>query len=300
MRTPTLLSRVRGRTEPWSEPRLVAHVDRLAEEHPPIDLATCDFSVRRRDEVVARFAPVLDYMARAELEVERNTLELGVLLPHAPDVDRYFYREVWQPQESHHGLALDELQVRLGLPPAQTDLTTLSPKVRAVGALAHVGALQDVVRMLYYLTGMTTERSALLAYHRLHDGLTEMGETAVAQTIITPIRRQEPGHFAFYQLSARGLWAQLADWQRWLVRRLRAVSFAPVAAGDDSRKADVGDMMVALGIGTPEDSDTFVETVARTEAELLGAAEAGLAVPPYIVRSFRECLELARERAAAA
>ena len=29
-------------------------------------------------------------------------------------------------------LALDALQVRLGLPPAQTDLTTLSPKIRAV------------------------------------------------------------------------------------------------------------------------------------------------------------------------
>ncbi len=260
------------RRGPSSDHRLVAHVARLAEEHPPIDLASCDFTVRRPQVVVGRFAPVLDYMARAELEVERNALELSVLLPHAPDVDRYFYRDVWQPQEAHHGLALDELQVRLGLPPALTDLDTLSPKIRAVGALAHVSALQDVVRMLYYLTGMTTERSALLAYHRLEEGLAELGETAVIETVIAPIRRQEPGHFAFYQMSARGLWAELAEWQRWLVRRLRAVSFAPVAAGDDERRADVGDMMVALGIGTPEATEEFLRTVARTEAELLGAA----------------------------
>jgi hypothetical protein len=283
-----------------TEARLAAHVDRLAEEHPPIDLASCDFTVIRPEVVVARFAPVLDYMARAELEVERNALELAVLLPHAPEVDRYFYAEVWRPQEAHHGLALDALQVGLGLPAASTDLTTISPKVRATGALAHVAPLQDVVRMLYYLTGMTTERSALLAYHRLHDGLVELGERAVHATIITPIRRQEPGHFAFYQMSARALWDQLATWQRWLVRRLRAVSFAPVAAGDEGRRADVGDMMVALGIGSPEASEEFVRTVARTEAELLGATGQGLVVPTYILRSFRECLELARERELAA
>lgn len=286
-----------GRARPPTDRRLVTHVDRLAEEHPPIDLASCDFTVRRPDDVVERFAPVLDYMARAELEVERNALELGVLLPHAPDVDRYFYAEVWQPQEARHGQALDALQVRLGLPPAQTDMTTISPKIRATGALAHVSALQDVVRMLYYLTGMTTERSALLAYHRLYDGLVELGEPAVTETIIAPIRRQEPGHFAFYQMSARSLWAELADWQRWLVRRLRAVSFTPVAAGTEEQKADVGDMMIALGVGTPEASEEFVQTVARTEAELVGAAEQGLRVPPYITRSFRDCLELARERA---
>lgn len=295
-----LASSDRGSRRATTDRRLASHVERLADDHPPIDLATCDFTVRRPEVVVDRFAPVLDYMARAELEVERNALELSVLLPHAPEVDRRFYEDVWQPQEAHHGLALDRLQVLLGLPAAQTDLTTITPKIRATGALAHLPALQDVVRMLYYLTGMTTERSALLAYHRLHDGLTELGETAVTDTVITPIRRQEPGHFAFYQMSARALWAELAEWQQWLVRRLRAVSFAPVAAGSPERKADVGDMMVALGIGTPQASEEFVQTVARTEAELLGAAGQGLKVPPYIVRSFRECLELARERSVAA
>lgn len=285
---------------PSGDRRLAAHVDRLEQEHPPIDLAVCDFTVKRPGLVVRRYAKVLDYMARTELEVERNTLELGVLLPHAPDVDRYFYRHVWRPQEAAHGLALDELQVRLGLPPAQTDLTTISPRIRTAGVLAHVSALQDVVRMLYYLTGMTTERSALLAYHRLHDGLAELGESAVTETIIAPIRRQEPGHFAFYQMSARGLWGEMAEWQRWLVRRLRSVSFTPVGAGSREQRADVGDMMVALGVGTPQASEEFVETVARTESDLLWAAGRGLQVPPYISHAFRECLDLARGDADAA
>ncbi len=276
------------------------HVDKLADEHPPIDIATVDFSVRRPDLVVERFAPVLEYMARAELEVERNALELSVLLPHAPQIDEYFYREVWQPQEAQHGLILDELQVRLGLPPAATDMTTITPLIRVVGALAHIGPVQDVVRMLYYLTGMTTERSALLAYHRLYDGLAEMGEQAVAESVIAPIRRQEPGHYAFYQMSSRALWGQLSDWQKWLVRRLRAATFAPVGANSPEQMADVGDMMIGLGITTAEQSDDFTAQVARVETDLLHAGAQGITVPDYVARSFREAVERAQARAAAA
>ncbi|MGB1557989.1 MAG: hypothetical protein ACPHCJ_09405 [Oceanococcaceae bacterium] len=95
-------------------------------------------------------------------------------------------------------------------------------KLKVLGALAHIGAFQDVVRMLYYVTGMATERSAVLAYNLLHDGVREMGESAIADTVIAPIKRQEPGHYAFYQLSARGLWAELAGWQQQLDALVRA------------------------------------------------------------------------------
>jgi len=87
---------------------------------------------------------------------------------------------------------------------------------------------------------MATERSAVLAYNLLHDGVAEMGESAVAETIVAPIRRQEPGHFALYKMSAIGLAGQLAPWQRWLVRRLRQLSFAPVGANDDAQRATSG------------------------------------------------------------
>ena len=54
------------------EQRLRDHVDRLGEEHPPIDLATVDFTVRDPATTTARFGHVLDYMARVELEVDRT------------------------------------------------------------------------------------------------------------------------------------------------------------------------------------------------------------------------------------
>jgi hypothetical protein len=280
-----------------TDARLVAHVDRLGLEHPPIDLASVDYAVRRPLEFNERYGHVLDYMARVELEVDRNVLELTTLLPDPPEIDRRFYAEVWQPQEIRHGLILDELQVQLGRPAAEPDLTSLGAKLKVLGALAHLDAFQDVCRMLYYLTGMATERSAVLAYNLLYDGVLDMGEDAVAQTVVAPIRRQEPGHYAFYQLSARGLWAQLSGWQHWMVRRMRSLSFAPVGANNATQKAHFGDMLRTLGID--RDTDGFAGQISRIERELLWAHHRGLQVPPYVARAFREAVALARARRAA-
>ncbi|WP_107766231.1 GTP-binding protein LepA [Nocardioides terrigena] len=277
-----------------TELRLAAHVDRLGEEHPPIELDSVDWTVHDPAALSARFGHVLDYMARVELEVDRNVLELVAMLPDPPEVDRRFYADVWQPQEIQHGLILDELQIRLGRPPATPDLDTVSAKLRVLGVLGHLDRVQDVTRMLYYLTGMATERSAVLAYNLLHDGVVEMGETAVAETVVAPIRRQEPGHYAFYKMSAIGLAEQLAPWQRWLVRRLRQLSFAPVGANDATQRADFGDVMETLGI--TDDLEDFTETIARVERELLWAQADGMRVPPYVLAAFRDAAALAAER----
>ncbi|MEI5673339.1 MULTISPECIES: GTP-binding protein LepA [unclassified Nocardioides] len=278
--------------------RLAQHVDRLEAEHPPIDLESVDWTVSRPVEFEARFGHVLDYMARVELEVDRNVLELMTMLPDPPEIDRRFYADVWQPQETRHGLILDRLQVELGREPADADLSSIGSKLKILGALGRWPAFQDVSRMIYYLTGMATERSAVLAYNLLHDGVVEMREDAMAETIIAPIKRQEPGHYAFYQLSARGLWAELAGWQKWLVRKLRTLSFAPVGANNDRQKADFGELMETLGITA--ELDDFARQISRVETELLWAQKRGLKVPPYVVTAFREAVQHAEARRAAA
>jgi hypothetical protein len=149
---------------PTTGTRLAEHVARLAEEHPPIQLDSVDFTVRRPREFERRFGRVLDYMARVELEVDRNVLELTTMLPDPPEIDRHFYADVWQPQEIQHGLILDRLQVELGRKSAEPDLDTIGVKLRILGTLAHLSPFQDICRMLYYLTGMATERTAVLAY----------------------------------------------------------------------------------------------------------------------------------------
>jgi hypothetical protein len=276
--------------------RLAAHVSRLGEEHPPIPMDSVDFTVNDPAGFGARFGHVLDYMARVELEVDRNVLEISTMLPNPPEVDKRFYAEVWQPQEIQHGLILDRLQQVVGRPPATTDLDRVGLKLKVLGLLAHLEPFQDVCRMLYYLTGMATERSAVIAYNLLHDGVVETGEQAVAETVIAPIKRQEPGHYAFYQLSARAHWATLAAWQKWLVRRMRRISFAPVGVNNVSQLADFGDVMETLGVD--HEGRDLAADVARVEQELLWARDRGLPVPDYVTRAFREAVEAAQARAA--
>jgi hypothetical protein len=279
-----------------SDQRLVDHVDRIAHEHPPIDLASVDFTVLRPRELDAKFGHVLDYMARVELEVDKNVLELAILLPDPPEIDVHFFRDVWHPQEIRHGQILDELQRHLERPPAEPDFS-MGLKIKILGALGHAGVFQDVSRMLYYLTGMATERSAVLAYNMLYDGIVELGEEGVARTAIGQIKRQEPGHYAFYQLSARAHWDRLARWQKWLVRKMRAISFAPVGAYNPEQSADFGDLMASLGI--TDNVEDFTQQIARVERELLFAEHQGLTVPPYVARTFREAVERSQARAAA-
>ena len=274
--------------------RLADHVDRIEAEHPPIRLDSVDYTVRNPALVRERFGHVLDYMARVELEVDRNVLELTTMLPDPPPIDRRFYAEVWQPQEIRHGLILDELQTRLGRPAATPDLDSVSAKIRILGALSHVSPIQDIVRMLYYLTGMSTERSAVLAYNRLHDGLAEAGEPALVATVVAPIKRQEPGHYAFYRISAQGLAESLTPWQRWLTRRLRQLSFAPVGANNDEQKADFGGVLETLGMASQVDA--FSADISRVERDLLWARDRGLAVPTYVVKAMREAIELHEAR----
>lgn len=125
----------------------------------------------KRPELVARdYGHILDYLARVELEVDRNVLELLVLLPEVSEVDRYFYADVWQPQEIQHGLILDRLQTDLGLQPSEPMLE-VQMSMKMLGALAHIEPIQEVARMMYYLTGAATERQAVLAYNAMTKGM---------------------------------------------------------------------------------------------------------------------------------
>jgi hypothetical protein len=143
--------------------------------------------------------------------------------------------------------------------------------------------------MLYYLTGVAAERSAVLAYGRLHTGLAELGETALCDTVIAPIRRQEPGHFVFYRLAAENLHAELAPWQRWLLRRLRAPHWEPVGAGSPTRRAEFGHVMETLGLTA--ELAWFSETISRFEHDLLWVGRQGMPVPRYVLAGLHDAVE---------
>lgn len=272
------------------------HVQRLADLHPPIRLGSVDRTVRNPRLVRERFGHVLEYLARVELEVDRNVLELLTLLPHTRELDRFFYEDVWQPQEIQHGLIIDQLGQDLGMQPSEPELEVeLSMKI--LGALSHLPAIGEVTRLLYYLTGASTERQAVLAYNTLNKSLTEMGEDAIAQTVIGPIKQQEPGHFAFYQMSSTEMIqsGRLKPWQLWLARQLRSISYTLVGTnGKKAYTADMGGVMENLGI--TRDLEAYAKQVGRLEARLLWAHRQGMEFPPYVLRALRESLELHRQR----
>ena len=270
---------------------LHSFVERMAEEHPPLSLDHADFTARNPAEVRSRYGLVFDYLTRVELEVERNVLEIGALLPRTNETDELFYKHVWHSQEYMHGVILDELLRVLGLRTPSVNLQSVGPKIRLAGWLSRLPGVHDVLRLIYYLTGAATERSAIEAYTRLHKGLLDMGEMALAETVIAPIRRQEPGHFAFYRKSAEKLVRddELQPWQLRLARVLRSRTFGAVGVNDESQRAQFG--AVAMTLGMDRQLQRIAGHIGRVEADLLWARGQGMAVPPYIVQSLKDAID---------
>ena len=279
-----------------SHAKIAEHVQRLGEHYPPIPLDSVDRTIKNPALVAQRFGNVIDYLARVELEVDRSVLELLALLPDVDDINKTFYADVWQPQEIQHGLILDRIQQDLGRPPADPHLA-VSFKIKVLGALARFKPIQDIAKLLYYLTGASTERQAVLAYNRINAGLKEMGEKAITQTIITPIKQQEPGHFAFYQMSGH------RDDPGQSVEALAALRDSGVQ-GEDVRtgrhERDEGIQgrhgRCRRRPGLDEDLAGYAREVGRVERRLLWADRQGMEFPPYILKALRESVELYRER----
>lgn len=279
-----------------TDAQLLAHVNKLGDEHPPIRMDSVDYTVKHPDVLRTRFAGVLDYLARVELEVERNVLELLTIMPNPSEADRVFYSDVWYDQEIAHGQILDELKRRIGLPEAEPQLA-VGFAVQALGALARFEPIQDVARTIYYFTGASTERQAVLAYNALSTQLDDLGESAVRETIINQIKRQEPGHFAFYRMSAEKIITDgtLRPWQLYLARQLRQRSYELVGTHHDPvHQATMGEVIDVLGFS--DRLEVFAKEIGRLEAKLLWANEQGMEFPPYVLRALRESIEMYREQ----
>jgi hypothetical protein len=284
--------------QPITHKKIAEHVQRLGELYPPIQLDSVDRTIKRPDLVADQYGHVIDYLARVELEVDRNVLELLCLLPDVDDTNKTFYADVWQPQEIQHGLILDRLQQDLGRKPAEPHLD-VSFKIKILGALANLKPIQDVAKRLYFLTGASTERQAVLAYNQINTGMRELGESAISETIISPIKQQEPGHFAFYQMSATAMIQDkvLRPWQLFLTRVLREKSYNLVGTNAmDRYRADMGGVVVQLGLDS--DLEGYAREVGRVETRLLWANKQGMEFPPYILRALRESVDLYQEQVA--
>ncbi len=267
---------------------------KLGDKHPPISLGSADRTIRDAEAVKNRFAGTIDYLARVELEVDRNVLELLTLLPNVSEVDRIFYQDVWYDQEMAHGYLLDQLQVDLGMEPADPFMT-IPLRMKLLGALAHWEPIHDISRMLYYLTGASTERQAVVAYSILIKELKLMGEDAIAETIIHPIKQQEPGHYTFYKMSAEKMVQDevLKPWQLYVTQLLRSQAFTLVGVDYVKKyQQDLGGVLTELGMD--QEMEVYAKEIGRLEAKLLWAKDKGMDFPPYFLKALRESVEMYR------
>jgi len=288
---PTCLRRPLPRTR-RDRAGLRRFAETLGEEHPPLTLDAADLTVRDPERVRRHYGQVFNYLARVELEVARNVLELRALLPHPIETDRFFFEEVWSPQELGHGALLDAVQHELGMTSAPIDTDRVNAKIRVAGLLSHLPGVGEVIRLLYYLTGAATERAAVIAYSRLLGGLRSLGESPIAETVIAPIRRQEPGHFAFYRLSAEALVHDegLSAWQLQLARALRRRSFDLVGVNNGRQRAEFG--RVAHALELDRDRDQVASQLSLVERELLWSQQKGMPVPGYMLRALDDAIAL--------
>lgn len=265
---------------------------KLGDDHPPIALGSVDRTVSDPELLKQRFAGVINYLARVELEVDRNVLELLTLLPKASETDRLFYQDVWYDQEMAHGYILDQLQDDIGITPTEP-VMAIPAEMKLLSALSNWDPVHDVVRMLYYLTGAATERQAVLAYSQFIKELDELGERAISETIVQPIKRQEPGHFAFYRMSAEKMVQddELKPWQLFLARILRQQNFSLVGTyGSPDHEVQMGGVITALNFD--DELELFARDIGRIERNILFAHDKGMEFPPYILKALREAVEL--------
>ena len=259
-----------------------------------------DCTVRDPATLAARFGHVLDYMARVELEVDRNVLELTTMLPDPPEVDRRFYADVWQPQEIRHGLILDELQVA-----ARPAARRRRPRHRLAPSSGSSARSRHLDR------GPGRQPDALLPDRHGHRALRGAGlqpaprrrRRARRDRRRRDGRRADPPPGArplrlLQAVGASGSPSSSRRWQRWLVRRLRQLSFAPVGANDDA----------AEGRLRRRDGDPRHHRRRRrlrrarspaSSASCCGPQADGMRVPAYVLAAFREAVELAAARRSA-
>ena len=218
-------------------------------------------------------------MARVELEVDRNVLELTTMLPDPPEIDRVFYADVWQPQEIRHGQILDELQVaarpaarrrrpRLARPEAQ-DPRRARPPRRLPGRLPDA--------LLPDRHGHRALRGAGLqpaARRRRRDGR----DRRRARRSSRRSAARSPATTRSTSCPRAACGRELAAWQKWLVRRMRSLSFAPVGANNDAAEG-----RLRRRDGDPAASTDRLEDFA--EPDLPGRARAALGARPAASRS---------------
>lgn len=273
-------------------------LERMAKSEP-IRLDSLDLAPRDADAVKRRLGATFTYFARVESEVAAEPLM--ALLPRLGSEYLGFrslgttFLDLWVAQERAHGSIFYELQRVLGLE-ARAPNVDVPVHNRIIGALGRLSpSVHAVFEMIYLSRGAMHEKLTFVGYNALADALDVLGEPALLETVIKPIRSQEAAHLAYYTTEAQRLRSHLHPWQTALARWISMLTYAPVGAAAPRDRAHFGEVAVALA---GEDAGAMTRPIQALAEKLLSSQEHAV-LPGFVARSIRRCVEQAQHRPAA-
>ncbi|MDQ3123237.1 MAG: hypothetical protein M3Q14_00940, partial [bacterium] len=263
-----------------------AKLDRL-EASPPLALHDVDLNMCNPELVHDELGHVFTYFARVESEVISEPLQ--VMLPRLGTEYRGYesqgtrFLDIWVAQEQAHGEIFMQLQQKLDIVPEQPELE-VTRQDRILGLIGQASsAMHGVFEMIYLTRGAMHERLTFQGYELMAAKLKSLGEQALMESVIKPIRAQEAGHLGYYRAAAKELKAHLQPWQLWLARKLSVRSYAPVGARNEMQRAEFGHLAQTLA---GEGLDSFSSPIQTIGEELLTNGPSPL--PRFVLRSISQ------------
>lgn len=219
-------------------------IDKL-EADPPIAIDSVDYTIHQKERVISELGHVFRYFGRVESEVALYSKQLSILLPHADEPTKRFI-DIWNNQEIKHGAIFDEIQNQLGLKPATINPNKIGSTVVIGGEIGKIPKVHDILMMIYLSRGAMHEKLTFSGYKLLEEKLSFLGEKALIETAIKPIKRQEAAHLGYYQLAAVNMRQRLSPWQLQATQYLTKRSYQPVGVSNKQQGLDFGQIATTL------------------------------------------------------
>lgn len=267
--------------------RAIEHKIDMIGDKLPLDIARVDLTLVDPERLRAKLGPTFEYFQRVETLTMPSSLE--ALMPASKDDYTGRFISPWTRDEQVHGKAFNLLLGELGMS-GIVDPEDSVPRINHYTGLVTARSewAHGVVEMLYHTMGSLHEKLTAIGYKRLEQILTHMGETALVETLIKPIQKDEAVHLGYYRTVARHLGQTLSKRQIWLAQNILTKTYAPVGAGATSDKISFGHVLGTLAEGDAfENMTETIQMMADDAFQKNDRTAAG-----FVKRAMQECLDL--------
>lgn len=276
---------------------LAVLVDRM-EAEGPIDPASVDFTVNHPDVVNGLAGYAIAFGEAVEIEVPTTAEIVRTILPNMSESKARFV-DIWDLQETQHGVLLGGLREAVGAPPLPTR-STVPAVMKFLGMLSKVTpGMHDIVDAVYLIEGALGEKETFIFYNQLRKKLNGEGEEEPLGNILGKIASQEAIHLAYYIQSSLEISEALSPWQTSFVRELVERSYTPVGVRISKRDVERRRQFGHTALIMTEDVGVqrYTDPVEQLFRYLTGIVDDN--PNPFLRKRYEECIEAYSESIAA-